>query len=240
MSLIDIYDTWRKRRNYQKAVEASKLGFAWIHQNIESSNMEVSQKHFGHDERLADYKKVIKTWQKKTDKTINFGDSIADFARDQFAVNHDGIFSIGGSWAHHMQQMAEALADDLKDFRIKNITIGTLGGNPMLVYRNMDEVINAAITCLNRVRQLYPNSRIIVYGIPPLFNIYATMNCTDFDMKMIEWVTHDPNARFLSLKQHFGTGFAKFFPSSKWSADGVHFTEAGAAKLNKLLHDQMQ
>lgn len=239
MSLLDIYDTWRKRRNYEKAVEGSKVGFAWVHENISSIKLEPSEKHFGHDERLAQYKQVIAMWN-NTGKNINFGDSISDFAREQFAATHDGIFSIGGSWAHHMEMMAIDLHEDLSKHNVKNITIGTLGGNPLLVYRNLDEVINSSLHCLNKIRELYPMARIIIYGIPPLFNIYAMNNCTEFDMKMIEWTTKDRDAKFLSLKEHFGSGWMRLFPTSTWSADGVHFNERGASKLSQLLHGLMK
>jgi hypothetical protein len=239
MSLIDIYDSWRKRRNYEKAVKGSKDGSVWLHENIFSIKLEPLAKHFGHDERLAEYKQVIAKWN-NTGKNINFGDSISDFSREQFATSHDGIFSIGGSWAQHMEMMIIDLHADLSKHNVKNITIGTLGGNPLLVYRNKDEVINLSLKCLNKLRELYPNSRIIVYGIPPLFNIYATNHCTEFDMKMIEWVINDKDARFLSLKEHFGSGWMRLFPTAKWSADGVHFNERGSAKLSQLLYNLMK
>ena len=240
MNLLDIYDTWRKRKNYEKAVEMSKIGFALNHQYISSIEIKPLEKHFKHEERLTQYKQLISTWNNKKHKNINFGDSISDFTRPQFEIGHDGIFSIGGSWAHHMQQMIEDLHPELSKFDIKNITIGTLGGNPMLVYVNTSEVIQSSLSCLTKLRELYPVSRIIVYGIPSVFNINAKMNSNLFDLKMIEWCKMDRDARFLSLKEHFGTGFARLIPTSKWSSDGVHFNERGAAKLNSLLMELMK
>lgn len=239
MNLLNIYDSWRKRKNYEKAVELSKIGALWVHQNISSLKMEPLTKHFAHDERVTQNKALITTWKPGQNVTINFGDSLSDFTRPQLADSHDGIFSIGGSWANHMEQMAIDLHDDLKKVNVKNITIGCLGGNPMLVYYDYQTIYNSSIKCLNTVRKLYPTSRIIVYGIPPLYNIYATENCTNFDLSLKTWTLSDSNAKFLSLKEHFGTGFARFFPTSKWSADGVHFNESGGRKFGKLLKDLM-
>ena len=238
--ILDIYDTWRKRKNYEKAVELSKTGFLWLHENISSYEVNPQKKHFGHDKRLAEYKKNISAWTDKYDIDINFGDSLSDFSRIQLNAYHDGIFSIGGSWSHHIEMMVKDLKDDLSVYNVKNVTVGSLGGNPMLVYYNINETIKYALQCLDTIRSCYPESRIIVYGIPPLFNIYATQNSYFFDHKMIEWTIQDKNAKFLSLKEHFGSGWLKLFPVSEWSRDGVHFNPQGASKFAQLLSDLMQ
>ena len=240
MSLLEIYETWRNKKNYEKFAKQEQTESIILELLSKDKNVEIPlTSHLQHAERVSVNKKLISTWDISKVKNINFGDSLTDFTRTELNPYHDGIFSIAGSWAHHMEQMAEDLHPEISKFKIQNITIGCLGGNPMLLYQKMETIISISIKCLNRVRKLYPNARIIVYGLPPVYNFYVNKNCFLFDEDLRKWTEADSNAKFLSLRENFGSGFLRLFPTPNWSVDGVHFSSKGGRKFGKLLKDLM-
>ena len=237
--IIDRITAWKQRKDYEANIKLSQKGALLTHLLSENFNKSAERiKHPFHDQRLKDYKAVIKTWKKKKDIDINFGDSLTDMSREQIERVHDGVFSISGSWAHHMTMMVEDLADSLNKFNVKNISIGCLGGNPMLVYQNFNEVVSDSLKCLTKIRQTFPDARIIVYGIPPVYNINATSHSYEFDLEMLKWVGNDKDARFISLKNHFGQGFMSLFPQMSYSSDGVHFNPNGASIFADLIQKE--
>jgi hypothetical protein len=234
--LIDKFTAWKQRKEFENNIKRSQEG-AVITQLLSSQfdkNVERT-KHPLHDQRLKDYKNIIKTWKKKKEVDINFGDSLTDMSRKQIEEVHDGVFSISGSWAHHMKMMVEDLSSSLSKIKVKNVSIGCLGGNPMLVYQNFEEIVKDSIECLDKIREIFPEARIIVYGIPPVYNIYATTHSYDFDLEILKWIGKDKDARFISLKNHFGQGFARLFPDMTYSSDGVHFNPNGANLFADLI-----
>lgn len=234
--ILDYVTAWKQRKEYEKNIKVSKDGAILTHLMSDTFNKNVERlKHPLHDARLKEYKNILKSIKKRKDIDINFGDSLTDMSREQIEMVHDGVFSISGSWAHHMTMMVEDLKESLEKFNIKNVSVGCLGGNPMLVYQNFDEVVKDSIHCLNTIRENFPDTRIIVYGIPPVYNIYATTHSYDFDIKLLDWVSKDKDARFISLKNHFGRGFLNLFPQIEYSSDGVHFNPRGANKFAQLI-----
>jgi hypothetical protein len=236
MSIADSFISWKQRKEYESNFKKSRDESIMMHLLSDTFDKNVSRtKHPFHDIRLSDYKKEISMWNKK-EVSINFGDSLTDMSRNQLSRVHDGIFSISGSWAHHIEMMAVDLKDSLKDFEVRNISVGCLGGNPLLCYQNYSEVVNDSKSALNTIRKLYPNAKITVYGLPPVFSIYVSENTYQFDSILFNWCINDKKASFISLKDHFGRGFGRLFPSTKWSSDGVHFNPNGASKFATLIN----
>jgi hypothetical protein len=237
--ILDKITAWKQRRDYEANIKLSQKGALLTHLLSESFDKSVERvKHPLHDQRLKDYLTVMKKWKKKKDVDVNFGDSLTDMSREQIEKVHDGVFSISGSWAHHMTMMVEDLCDSLNKYNVKNVSIGCLGGNPMLVYQSFYEVVADSIKCLNTIREKFPEARIIVYGIPPVYNINATMHSYEFDLEILKWVGADKDARFISLKNYFGQGFASLFPQMSYSSDGVHFNPNGANAFAELIQKE--
>lgn len=240
-NILDKITAWKQRKDYESNIRKSQIGSVFTELLSKDFNTSKERtKHPLHDERLKEFKSVISTWVDKKEVSINFGDSLTDLSRKQIERVHDGVFSISGSWAHHMTLMVSDISDDLSKFTVNNISIGCLGGNPMLVYQNFDEVVKDSYTCLYTIRKKFPKARIIVYGIPPVYNIYATTHSYEFDLKLLEWVSKDVDARFISLKNHFGQGWGKLFPSATFSSDGVHFNPNGADKFAELIKKEQK
>lgn len=236
--LLDYIESYLHRKEYEKNIQKSVIQSA-VSRLLSSSysqNYYPTTEHPLHTIRLAQNRALVKTWNKEKDLSINFGDSLTDMAREQLLRFHNGIFSISGSWAHHMKAMILDMKEILSPFKISNVSIGCLGGNPLLVYQDYDRVLQESLEALDTCRSTFPNSRIIVYGLPPVFNTHVLENTYQFDSQLEVWCKKDIDARFLNLKAHFGKGFGKLFPSCEYSADGVHFNPRGAGKFSELIH----
>lgn len=239
--LFNYFISWKHRKEYEKNIQYNQISSLTLNLLSKTIDSDVDKtKHPFHNKRVQEYKDTMGYWLNEKEININFGDSLTDLSRKQIKLCHDGIFSISGSWSHHIQMMAEDLKETLNRFIIKNISIGCLGGNPLLVYQNFDSVVNDALKCLNRVRELYPDSRIIVYGLPPVYNIHVTENTYQFDSVLSEWVMRDKDARFINLKAHFGKGFGKLFPKVEYSSDGVHFNPRGGFEFASLISKEQK
>lgn len=190
-----------------------------------------------HKQRLIQYAKNVQEVKASDIDTIAFGDSLIDIPRNDWTqINEKVNFAISGSWANHMQQMAVEISPILKMKGIepKNVIIGTLGGNPLLAYQNVDATISISINCLDKIRELFPSAKIIVYGLPPVYNAWATKYSLKFEGKMYEWVNKDVNAVFIPIFSNFGSGVLYSTPNIQNSSDGVHLSNTGVVKLDKL------
>lgn len=241
LNLLDIaadISTAKNKKNYEAAMKKAQLqslAFQLIFQN--STQMLPRVEHPLHKIRLAQYIKDVDKL-KAGDIAINFGDSLTDLARKPLSDAIDGIFSISGSWANHMSQMACELKPYLmpRINDIKYICVGTLGGNPLLVYQNYNDVVNEMNLALSTIRNAYPNAKIIIYSIPPTFNVYANTHAYQFAADILKWVNANPNSCLIDLHSQLGDGLFNLFPQSEWSADGVHLSPRGARKLASLIN----
>jgi hypothetical protein len=202
-----------------------------------STNYYPNTEHPLHNIRLAQNKLLVKTWAAGKKVSINFGDSLTDMARAQTLRFHNGVFSISGSWAHHIEGMIIDMKESLSPFDIENVSIGCLGGNPLLVYQDYDRVVEESLRALDTCRNTFPNARIIVYGLPPVYNIHVLENTYQYDSQLELWCRKDRDAKFLNLKALFGKGLGRLFPSCQYSSDGIHFNPNGANKFSEAIHE---
>ena len=241
MIIDDLLESYLHRREYEKNIKNSQMTSLVTHLlSTTIDNDTILSKHPLHNKRLEEYKDKVGYWIPNNEVNINFGDSLTDMSRKELSFCHTGIFSISGSWSHHIKQMAIDMREPLKKMKIKNISVGCLGGNPLLCYQNYDIVLKEAISCLNTIRELYYKSQIIVYGLPPVYNIHVIDNTWQFDFAIRQWTIEDKNASFISLKQNFGKGFARLFPSIQYSIDGIHFNPKGAMRFSQLIKLQQE
>lgn len=120
--ILDKITAWKQRRDYEANIKRSQEGAIITHLLSDTFNKSVERiKHPFHDQRVKEYKAIIKKWKKKKDIDVNFGDSLTDMSREQIEKIHDAVFSISGSWAHHMTMMVEDLSDSLKKHNVKNV-----------------------------------------------------------------------------------------------------------------------
>lgn len=236
--LLDYIESYLHRKEYEKNIQKSVVQSAVsrLLSTSYSSNYYPTTEHPLHSVRLAQNKALVKTWNRGKNVSINFGDSLTDMARSQMLRFHNAVFSISGSWAHHMKAMILDMTEVLSSFVVQDVSIGCLGGNPLLVYQDYDRVLHESLETLDVCRNSFPSARIIVYGLPPAYNIHVLENTYKFDSQLEAWCERDSDAKFLNLKAHFGKGIGKLFPMSEYSSDGIHFNPRGASKFSELIH----
>lgn len=226
--------TYFSRGEYKKTHSVSKNTAYIMHMLLKPQAPNYSEHPF-HKKCIEKYRNNLKGYSKQEPLTVAFGDSLLDIPRNEYvSIEEELNFSISGSWHNHMQQMVEEMYSDLKDYNVQTIVIGTLGGNPLLSYQSIDNVIEASLSCLNKIRELFPNARIIVYGLPPVYNINASLNSVAFEINMYHWVLLDNNSVFLPLFKKFAGAFG-LFPQIELSADGVHFSPTGVILFDELI-----
>lgn len=231
-------ERWFNRREYEsyhataKSVAVSSaLAFAGKNEPTEPAE------HGSHKARLAQYAVQIEKLPRDRPLILNFGDSLTDLTRLWLTV-FDFVGAVSGSWSEHIAQMVRETRALIGTRPVFAIVVGTLGGNPLLFGEPIGPVIERARAALNEIRALYPHARILVYGLPPVYSLHATVHSWEFDRAMLEWVVQDRDAVFISLKR-FGRGFLWLNPSFLWSSDGVHFTKAAALRFCQLVRQAL-
>lgn len=187
-------------------------------------------------ERATQFTQEILTYKGPTSNlSINFGDSLVDMWRDRFTSINIPM-SVGGMHHYQMLQMAQVIKPilDARKLVPKYIMIGTLGGNPLLQHQEINSVIQKSIDCLNGLRILWPNPQIkmIVYGLPPVIALYATIHSLEFEAAIYKWVVSDPNSVFIPMFKSFA-GKWGIYPKTWCTADGVHLSPVGQVMLDE-------
>lgn len=226
-SMITKIKTWWRRREYTQNIKYSIFSSVALFLNKDGLNKGRALEHPLHEVRIKEYRTMVSSLPYKT---VSFGDSILDLTRE-YMTNIDLNFNVSGEWAEHTRRMIESLYNYFPHSP-KNIVIGCLGGNPMLVYQEYEYIKQSTLDCLNLLRSKFPLSNIIVYGLPPNYSINALSNAADFEWFVYNWTINN-RAKFISLYQLF----KGFLPTARWSSDGIHLTPYAAWKLNKKIGD---
>lgn len=230
--IVDFFNKghYEKQHEYAKelAVLAAQLGV----QDIKNPG-----DHIYHKEAVEVFRKNIENCKDKEIDAIAYGDSILDIPKNQYtAVKSEMNFALSGSWAYHMKRMAEDLRPTFqkKKKKIKNVISGCYGGNPLLAGQPIQSVVSESIDALKFIHECHPESRFIVYGLPPVYNLNATSNALLFEMAMYEWlIKNHPNFVFIPMQKQFA-GALGLFPTIKMSSDGVHLSRRGVVTLDKF------
>lgn len=192
------------------------------------------------EESIRTFQKHISNFKShnlERDVTIAFGDSLIAFiAKELSQVDYRLNFAQPGSGSPNFLQTAKDLSEELKDFKVNNVVVGCFGGNPLLSYQDFEEIKQEARTAFRGLRGIFPESKIIVYGLPPVYDVYANIYALEFDKFMIQEVKEDKNAVFLLLKIRFADK-SGILPSIKYSSDGVHLRGEAIIILDQMIKE---
>jgi len=227
--MIEKIKTWLNLREYKKNIKVSIFSSIYLFLSNDGLDKRTDKAlpHPLNSVRLPKYFEEVS--KLPFGCNVSFGDSLVDLSREQMDI-FDGIFNISGQWAEHTMQTIMDLCEVLLLKQPKNIGIGCLGGNPMLVYQNYEYVKRTTIECLDYLRIKFPYANIIVYGCPPNYSINVTRHAIEYEELVKNWTINN-SAKFISLYELL----KGFFPKAKHSSDGIHLTEYGAWKLNKKI-----
>lgn len=229
--------------NKDKYIEGNKIGMAAaVISALTTEGKEPGKgpliEHPYHKQALAEHITFLQKYVKSKGNcleplTIGFGDSLLDLSRDLTSVKSEFNFSIGGSVSHQMLQMAQDLAPYLKLCNVKHVVIGCLLGNALLAHQDVQFSVDQAMQALTGVRNLFPEARVIVYMLPPCYNMWVNKNRLVSQAALVQWAVADYNAVAVDFK-NFGSFFG-FWPKIRYSDDGVHFGSAGKFEFDQLI-----
>lgn len=226
-------DIWNRKQIKKQHEYAKELAFfsylAGVQAPIDPPE------HVLHKTALISYVRLIKNYTGKTIRSIAFGDSILDIPKSQYkSVPQHRNFALSGSWAQHMAQMARDLKPYLSGFYVENVIVGCLGGNPLLAGQPIEHVISTSQKALKEISELYPSSKLVVYGLPPVYNLNVAYNSIVFEVAIYQWLAgNHGNFVFIPMQKQFA-GLLGLFPTIKMSSDGVHLSNAGVVTLDRL------
>ena len=193
----------------------------------------INVKHPLHELRLNEFKQRIHSLKNKKGLCVNFGDSLTDLTR-KWIDSIDVICSVAGMWHYHMAQMADDVKVEISkcNIGVDHVVVGCLGGNPLLVYQNLNDTVKNSINALDKIKANFPNAKFLVYGLPPTYNINVAESTYSFDATLLGWCKLNQGV-FISLK-HLGSFFG-IFAKTRWSNDGIHFTPKAARRFSKAV-----
>jgi hypothetical protein len=235
-----IISTYLGRRKYEKMNERAKFR-ALISYGMKVSPIEPGT-HPLHESRLAE--NIANLDQIGTHKiipAIAIHDSILDIPRDKYDfMDTRFMFGISGSWAEHNHEMLFAIKEELSTRNLipAHVIIGCFG-NALLAHQDFLDFKAAVRKVFDAARGHWPGSKIILYGLPPVWDIYTNIIAWEVEMFFAQLVAEDKNSCFVSLKE-FGVGFGRLFPSLWMSTDGIHLTDKAVYELNQKFKRAMK
>ena len=165
---------------------------------------------------------------------IGFGDSLLDFTRKDLTIlDNDLNFGQAGSGSPNFTTTALTLLPLLKGINISHVLAGCFGGNPLLSYQDIEICKQEATNAFKSLRQMFPNSKLLIYGLPPVYDKYVILHKIEFESHMMELVNDDYNSCYISFQKQ--AGLFGIFPRITYSSDGVHFIGKGKIEFNNLI-----
>lgn len=203
----------------------------------------------GIDTRIADFKTQIQAYAKsvgasKTNQkavVISFGDSLMDFMRGDCINIDDRLnFGIAGSCSPHMKYVAEQVKDELAyhGLIVRAIVAGCFKGNALLGHQDYEAAEADCTSALDTMRAQWPGARLIVYGLPPVWDVYAMIYQDTSRKLFMAWVAHDPDAVYLDILARFAGPWG-LFPTVEDSLEGVHMTPAAKVEFDNMITEAL-
>ena len=167
--------------------------------------------------------------------TLLIGDSLSDFTR-KYLTSVDTRFNLAlaGQGSSFYDSILRDTFSYLQGVNIDYLIIECFG-NELLSYFDVQVVKEHASRTFKLARGLYPNAKIILGGLPPVYDVYVNTVKIEFTNHLLTLVNNDSNSCLVLLEKHFAGTFG-IFPKIDYSSDGVHFTGQGIIDYDNLLN----
>lgn len=168
--------------------------------------------------------------------TILIGDSLSDFTRNQLScVRPELNFAKAGQGSSYYIRIVQDVAPALVNLDVKHVIIECFG-NEFLGYFHVDTIKAHADSVFAVVRGLFPKARIILGGLPPVYDLYTNIHKNEFHQYLLDLVLNDENSVLVLLQKQFAGAFG-VFPKIEYSSDGVHLAGQAIIEYDKLLNE---
>lgn len=243
------FQTWRMRHkiknNLKKSIVFSAEKF-FAEQGIQTIDRIPSPEYFPSlPLHLSSFADGIKSYaqehgasqEKPVEVVIAVGDSISEFFNGHSKNIDDRLnFGIAGACWPHFQLVIAAVAPILEQngLRVRAMLLGC-GGNGLLGYQSWSGFARDGRECFLAARRTFAFARIMMYGLPPVFDPYATILQDTARIWFKALVASDANAVYLDILARFGGGFFGLFPKAWLSVDGTHMTAAAQFEFDGMI-----
>lgn len=238
----------RKIRKAQKATKAFSLAKFITQEGTPTRKSVGDPRQFpGIDTRIADFRNQIRDYAKSVGASkakqkavkIGVGNSLMDFLRGSSCQIDDRMnFGLAGACSPHMLYVMRAIAPMLAEagLIVRALVIGCLKGNALLGHQEYDAAEADCKEALDGARGLWPGARIIVYGLPPVWDVYAMIYQETSRKKFEEWVQADADAVYLDILKRFA-GRWGLYPTLEESLEGIHMTDVAKVGFDNMISD---
>lgn len=242
-------ETILRKREFEKWHKIGKLTALALEVLRQSPGFQTDGPFLPHplyNDRVMEYRQNA-LYQEKNSITpfgvVAYAASLMDIPRAQFrSVPEKNNRAISGSWAHHMKAMINEMGKFQKQMtylpnkavrKISSYVIMGCFGNALLVGQSLEATVREANQALDAARKMHPGARMIVYGLPPSYNVWVRLVRFYFEAAMLEWVAKDQNAVYITLSGM--GGFLGLFPSIELSSDAIHLTPKGVVRFDEAI-----
>lgn len=238
-----LFDAWRNRKNIEKAHSTMRevsIAKWFMLTGIQPKKGDYPlPPNYGTQLLLRlgwidDFKKFMDMLPEKVRHTILIGDSLADFTRKELtSVDTRLNFAMAGQASSFYDAILRDTAKALEGIEVKYVII-ECWGNELLSYFDLEDVKFHVARTINKARSMYPNAKLIIAGLPPVYDVYVNTVKVEFTKHLMNLVNQDANATLILLEKHFAGAFG-LLPKIEYSVDGVHFSGDGIILFDKLL-----
>lgn len=168
--------------------------------------------------------------------TILIGDSLSDFTRNQLScVRPELNFAKAGQGSSYYIKIAQDIEPALTKLTIKNVILECFG-NEFLGYFHIDAIKAHVDIAFSVIRKLFPQAKIILSGLPPVYDLYTNIHKLEFHQYLLDLVLNDENSVLVLLQKKFAGAFG-IFPRIEYSQDGVHLAGQAIIEYDQLLNE---
>lgn len=238
-----LFDAWRNRKNIEKAHSTMRevsIAKWFMLTGVQPKKGDYPlPPNYGTQLLLRlgwinDFKKFADMLPEKVKHTLLIGDSLSDFARKELtSVDTRLNLAMAGQASSFYDAILRDTAKALEGIEIKYLII-ECWGNELLSYFDLEDVKFHVARTINKARSMYPNAKLIIAGLPPVYDVYVNTVKVEFTQHLMNLVNQDSNACLVLLEKHFAGAFG-IFPKIEFSSDGVHFSGDGIILFDKLL-----
>lgn len=198
--------------------------------------------HPGHAAAMRHNREMIREFAsnplREAHPTIGIHDSLIALRAEQCtSVNLPlGISGLGGRQYIRLMRDVKQVLDQ---YGVKPVflVLGCIIGNMLLNRYSWGQCVSEFHAVYAEARVLWPDAKIILYGLPPVFDEYLTQYTWQAEKVMIWKVSADVkagnNAVYVSLKK---MSIGGVWPRAKLSSDGVHLTATGFVRFDRMLN----
>jgi len=169
-------------------------------------------------------------------KTIAFGDSLIAFCKNDLqSIPAICNFARSGDTGRGFADVIKAVGSVLSrnpSAHVENVIIGCFGNNA-LQFQSPGMIIHEMKVAYDQAHIFFPDSRIIFYAFPPVYELYANLIYADITAEMYKIAGPENVITFDDMRKDF------IFPSTKNSSDGTHLSQIGIKKFDRKIMEKI-